>query len=351
MQGLETFVLRYLEQAGGVWDEVEPQVYDLLLPDVLERELGGRVTFDPEALQDHPAAQLLAFGNPALDFVFEQAQANSRVAKVYLGGLNLAPHNLAGLVQRGLQLPAGQTVSVLSQRPLHYMSALWWFQATFTSDEKVQETYAIGTDLHYGRITRHLEEFMREGSLSVTEDPQIAYPDTPALPLTQGYALAREEATRAITVAAHERLNELQRLLLRETERIAHYFDDSRTELDERAARAKTPEDGQRFAAQRTALDREQAAQTGELRRKMALSVSVRLIALMQVCQPKVRMVARLSADKRPSAELVLTYDPAQKKLDAVPCPTCQRPTLSLALNAAGKINCPECAMRLTGRR
>ena len=346
MQDLESFFLRYIEQAGGVWDEVEPQVYDLLLPDSLERELGTRVAFDPEALHDHPTAQLLAFGNPALDFVFEQAQANSRVAKVYVGGVNLAPHNLAAWVQRGLQVPVGQSVSVLAHRPLHYLSALWWFQATFTSDEKVQETYAIGTDLHYGRITRHLEELVREGGLSVAEVPQIAYPDAPALPLARGYGLAREEATRTITVAAHERLNELQRLLLRETERIAQYFDDSRTELDERAARAKTPEDVQRFAAQRIALDREQQAQTGELRRKMALSVNVRLIALMLVCQPKVRVVARLNADKLPSAELVLTYDPAQKKLDAVPCPTCQRPTLSLALNKGGQITCPECAMR-----
>ena len=350
MPGLESFFLRYIEQAGGMWDEVEPQVYDLLLPDLLERELGGRVAFDPEALHDHPEAQLLAFGNPALDFVFEQAQANSRVAKVYVGGMNLAPHNLAALVQRGLQVPAGQTISVLSQRPLHYLSALWWFQATFTSDEKVQETYAIGTDLHYGRITRHLEELLREGGISMSEAPQIAYPDAPALSLTRGYALAREEAMRTITVAAHERLNELQRLLLRETERIAHYFDDSRVELGERASRAKTPEDVQRFAAQRIALDREQQAQTGELRRKMALSVKVRLIALMLVCQPKVRVVARLSADKRPGAELVLTYDPAQKKLNAVPCPTCQRPTLSLVLGMAGQITCPECAVRPTGR-
>ena len=350
MKDLESFFLRYIEQAGGVWDEVEPQVYDLLLPEPLQRELGDRVAFDPETLQDYPTAQLLAFGNPALDFVFEQAQTNSRVAKVYLGGVNLAPHNLAALVQRGLQLPAGQTISVVSQRPLHYLSALWWFQATFTSDEKVQETYTIGTDLHYGRINRHLEELVREGGLSVAEDPQIAYPDAPAMSLSAGYALARDEAARAITVAAHERLNELQRLLLRETERIGHYFDDSRAELDERAVRAKTPEDGQRFAAQRIALDREQQAQTGELRRKMALSVTVRLIAVKQVCQPKVRVAARLSADKLPSAELVLTYDPAQKKLDAVPCPTCQRPTLALALNKAGQITCPECGPRMVGR-
>src|SRR5881227_3729468 len=29
---LETFVRDYVETAGGVWDEVEPEVYDILLP-------------------------------------------------------------------------------------------------------------------------------------------------------------------------------------------------------------------------------------------------------------------------------------------------------------------------------
>ena len=30
---LESFLRRYVETAGGEWDEIEPQVYDILLPD------------------------------------------------------------------------------------------------------------------------------------------------------------------------------------------------------------------------------------------------------------------------------------------------------------------------------
>ena len=29
---LESFLREYLETTGGVWDEIEPQVYDVLLP-------------------------------------------------------------------------------------------------------------------------------------------------------------------------------------------------------------------------------------------------------------------------------------------------------------------------------
>jgi hypothetical protein len=346
---LEAFFLRYIEHAGGIWDEIEPQLYDLLLPDSLENVLGSRVTFDPEALQDYPTVQLMAFGNPALDAIFEQAQARHHVAQVYLGGLNLTPHNLAAIVQRGLQVPAGSTLTLLSQRPLHYHAALWWFQATFISDEKVQESYSIGTDLHFGRITRHLEELLREydASGNLNDSPAIAYPDASSLPLSQGYSAACEEVTRAITVAAHERLNELQRLLTHEVERITRYFDDSRKELDERLLRAKEAKDGgelsTKLSAQRAAYDREQSAQINELQRKMALSVQVRLMNVLCVSYPKIRIEACLSVAKAPPAQLALVYDPANKRLDPLPCPTCGRPTLSLQIGKSGQVFCDEC--------
>jgi len=350
---LEDFFLRYVEQQGGVWDAVEPQVYDVLLPEGVESTLGVRdeaaqsggafrVTFDPEALTDYAQAHLLAFGNPILDRIFEDAQVNHRLAKVYISGLNLTPHGLDTLVQRSLHVSANTAFKLLTRRTLHYWSALWWFQATFISDEKVQSTSVIGIDLHYGRPARHLEEALRTSAVS--ESRPVAYPDAPLIPLTQGYALAREEATRTITVAAHERLNDLHRFLQRETERISGYFNDSRAELDERIARAKEVDERERLTAQRAAYDREEDAQITELRRKMALSVQVRLSNVLLIVQPKLAVRIQLSVDKGVPGEITMTWDPAQQRLEAVPCPVCGRPTLALVVSKAGKISCPDCA-------
>jgi hypothetical protein len=353
---LEEFFRAYVEQVDGAWDELEPQVYDALLPDDVARqlELRGealRAAFDPEALQDHPAAQLLAFGNPLLDRIFAHAQAGKHVARVYLSGLNLSPHGLASMVQRGLSVPPGVAVTVLSHRPLHHSFALWRFQATFVSDEKVQQTYVVGTDLHYGRPARHLEALLR--GMPADDAPQMAYPDATSVPLAQGFMLARNEVASTVIVAAHERLNELQRLLQRETGRITSYFHDLRAELDaraervERAERATDQGDLARLAGQRAALDREEQAQINELRRKMALSAQLRLIGLMQAVLPRLHVRARLSANKRPDGEIEVTYDPAQHKLDAVPCPSCGRPTLALALTRAGQVTCADCAAQV----
>jgi hypothetical protein len=354
---LESFVLRYVEAVDGLWQPVEPQVYDVLLPPEVEQSLdlrsagdAARLAFDPEALADYPQAHLMVFGNPTLDRIFQDAQALGQVGRVYVGRLNLAPHDLPGILRRNLALPEGVALQVLDVRARHYRAALFWFQATFVSDEKEQVTLAIGVDLHYGRPARHLLQLLQDAALSETSP--LAYPDAAAISPAQGYALAREEAVRAITVAGHERLAELQRFLQRETDRINRYFADLREELDERRERAVArsagagPDaaDAQTFDAQRAALDREEQAQLVELRRKMALSVQVKLLNMLTIVQPKLSVRVRLAPRKGTPGEADLVFEPVTQKPAPWPCPVCGRPTLALALNPAGQVVCADCA-------
>src|SRR5712691_1883298 len=95
---LEGFVRDYVETIGGAWDEVEPQVYDLLLPaeeseePKLAEPVVARVTFDPEALPEHPGSQLASFGTPFVTGLLTDAIGRGRTAELYLVGLNLTPH-------------------------------------------------------------------------------------------------------------------------------------------------------------------------------------------------------------------------------------------------------------------
>jgi len=350
---LEQFVLKYVEAVDGLWQPVEPQVYDVLLPPEDEQSLDlrsvadtSRLAFDPEALGDYPNAHPMVFGNPTLDRVFQHAQSLGQVGRVYITGLNLAPYDLAGILKRNLVLPDGVVLQVHAPRIRHYRAMLFWFQTTFVSDEKEQLTFITGIDLHYGRPARHLQQLLREASVS--ETPPVAYPDATAITPAQCYGLAREEAVRAITVAAHERLANLQRFLLRETERISRYFADLREELDERRdralARSSPGAEIQPFDDQRTALDREEQAQLIELRRKMALGAQVRLLNVLNVIQPKLGVMLRLSPQKGAAGEADIVFDPVTQKPEPWPCPNCGRPTLSLALTSAGQVVCADCA-------
>src|SRR3990172_1221788 len=109
---LEKLLLEYVDAVGGVWQDVEPQVYDVMLPasvtaqlDLPARDEMIRIAFDPEAVADYPDVHLMAFGNPLLDRVFEHAQSLGRSSRIYLTGHNLSPHDLPSLLRRGLQAP------------------------------------------------------------------------------------------------------------------------------------------------------------------------------------------------------------------------------------------------------
>src|SRR5258708_18613569 len=128
---LEDFVRDYVEAIDGVWDEVEPQVYDLLLPPgAVGTAADGRgvirVAFDPEALPEHPRAQLASFGTPLVDALLADALRRGRRVELFLVGSNLSPHNLAARVIRGLTLADGSLLAVDRGRALHFRQLALW---------------------------------------------------------------------------------------------------------------------------------------------------------------------------------------------------------------------------------
>ncbi len=347
---LEKFLLQYIDAVGGVWQAVEPQVYDVMLPasaadqlDLARPDEMIRIAFDPEAVTDHPQAHLMAFGNPILDRVFEHAHALGQSARVYLTGYNLSPHDLPAVLRRSLQMPAGVELKPAAPRAYHFTLALFWFQATFISDEKEHGIFPVGIDLYHGRLARHLEETLH--SAVVSETRPFPYPDAPRCALTQAYRLAREEATRSVAVAASARLAELQHYLQHEIQRITRYFADLRAELSQRQARAAARgEDAARFASQQQALDREEQAQVTELRRKLALRVQMKLLNVLWVIQPKLRIGVQLLPQQGMAGEAEVVWDPALQKVEATLCPMCGHPTLALSLTRSGQAVCPACA-------
>nr|MDQ3398921.1 hypothetical protein [Deinococcota bacterium] len=124
---LEHFVGSYLEQVGGVWEALEPQLYLSLLPSEVARRLELAreellLAFDPEALEDHPEAQFIALGNPLLDRILADAQHLGQVARLFLSGFDLYPHGLERQVEETLGIKPLKVTS----RPLSF-SYLWFW--------------------------------------------------------------------------------------------------------------------------------------------------------------------------------------------------------------------------------
>ena len=301
-----------------------------------------RVTFDPEALPEHPGAQLASFGTPFIDRLLNDAMQRGRLAHLYLIGLNLNPHDLGARVRRSLTLGPNLELRPERVRALHFAQVIYWFQGTFLSDQKEQEILPVALDLHYGRQVRHLDQLLDHNRLA--EVPAQPLPEARRLSMAAAYPLARERVIRTLATLANTRSRELSERLERQVGRMSRYYADLRSELEEQARRSRSrDEDPARWAQRREALDREERLRIAELRQKSTLRVQLRLLNLQVVQQPKLLLHAEVASEKV-SASVELVWDPLMEALEAVPCPECGRPTFALDLTRQGRLLCPACA-------
>jgi hypothetical protein len=348
---LEDFVRDYVAVEGGDWDEIEPQVYDLLLPasDSAQGREIVRVAFDPEALPEHAGAQFASFGTPLIDRLLADAIRRGRRAHFYLVGLNLAPHDLGQRVRRALTLPEGLDLRLDRTRALHFAQAVFWFQATFISDQKEEEILPVALDLHYGREVRHLDRLLDTARMS--EQPIMSLPEARRSSIAAAYPVAREHVVRTLAGLANLRSREVSEHIGKQIERMAAYYAELRSELEDQVRRAgERNEDLTRFAGRREALEREERLRIGELRQKSALRLQLKLLSLVTIWQPKLLLKASLVGRGRDVATLEFVWDPLIEGLEATPCPHCGRPTFELDQNRHGQLFCPVCAASILTR-
>ncbi|MGA2441752.1 MAG: hypothetical protein ABSH08_12405 [Tepidisphaeraceae bacterium] len=330
---LEQFVRDYVEARKGAWDEIEPQVYDLLIePDMIQ------VAFDPEALPEHPNAQLASLGSPLLDRLLGDAAERWSSSRFYRIGLNLQPYGLESRLRRAISLPPAASLAIEKVRAMNCPQALFWFKATFASDQKEEEILPIGIDLHYLREVRHLEFLLASNRLS--EEPEAQLPEAPHGSLSAGYRAARRQAAPTVASLANARRREWTSRVEKQIARMSAYYAQLHREADEQAART---EDWARAAARREAIDREERLRIAELRQKSAIHVRVKLASVMVVQQPKLLLSTAVFDKNRRVGRWEILWDPLSEAVEAVPCPACGQPTFDLRIDRNG-LRCANCA-------
>ncbi len=202
-----------------------------------DRLFGER--FAPEALPEHPHAQLLTFGLPLLDELLSTAQARALSAHVYYESRYLQPYRLDQQVRRDLTLPTGTTLALIGPRPAYVAHAIFWFEVSYLGDEKTQALIAVAVDRHYGRLVRHLDPLLADPNLS--EERRWPFPNATSLPLAQSYLLARDRLIRTVAAEANSQQRARQNQAGREIERMERYFADMAEELETRISRATPP--------------------------------------------------------------------------------------------------------------
>jgi len=342
---LEEFLRAYAEEVGGVWDQVEPQVYDLMLPaeeGAREPEI-VRLVFDPEAIPEHPGAQLASHGTPLVDSLLADAVNRGRHVTLYQVGLNLAPQGLEDRLRRAVTLPAGFELNLDQWRTMHFPQAAFWFEATFVSDQKEQDLLTVAIDVHYGRQVRHLERLLNRAHLA--EKPWTPLAEVRHSGLASAYPGARDRVVRTLSAMANTYHRELSERLHQQLERITRYYADLRTEIEEQSQKARNRgEDLTRFADRLESLAREESLRAAELKRKSQLKVHLRLLNLLVVHQPKQLLQAAVVSKGSVIDHQEWVWDPLVEAIEAAVCPECRHPTFEFDVTRQGRFICPACA-------
>ncbi len=341
---LERFVREYVEARDGAWDEIEPQVYDLLVgPEMMQ------VAFDPEALPEHPQAQLASLGSPLLDRLLGDAANRWNSAQLYRVGLNLRRYDLESRLRRAILLPPGAAIEVERVRAMNFPQAIFWFQATFASDQKEEEILPVGIGLHYLREVRHLDALLLSSRLST--EPEANLPEVRHGGVVAGYLASRGALVRTAAALANARRREWSGRVDKQVARMVAYYAQLRTEAQEQIVRGGDPNAAAgRAAARREAIDREQQLRVAELRQKSAVRVSAKLVGLMVVQQPKLLISAVILQKDQPSGRLELVWDSLTESVEAVPCPSCGHPTLALRIDRT-RLCCAGCSLGVQNGR
>ena len=343
---LELFIREYLDKTGGVWEEVEPQLYDVVLPEGAELPAGRgsengilKLAFDPEALPEHPTSQLASFGTPLVDRLLHDAIQRGRAGQFYIVGMNLQPHDLLGRVRRSLNLGSA-SIQIERMRGLFFPQVVFWFQAAFASDQKEQIILPIAIDLHYGREVRHIDRLLEPAQLA--ERPSPPLPPARSLKLLTGYQLARAQILRSVAAMANSRGRELSERCDSQVIRLRRYYADLRDELEEQKKRAECGRSLR--AACRTAghPGSRGAIADWRIEAKEPSSCRSAFAQLLRIEQPKLLLTIAVTAEACAPGKLEVVWDPLVEGVEAVSCPRCGKPSYEFALNKS-EVGCEMC--------
>ena len=260
-----------------------------------------RVAFDPEALPEHPGAQLASFGTPLVDRLLADAVRAGPARRALPGRPEPRPRRAWPTgSRRALTLPAGPRAArsgasgrCTSPRPSsgsrrrssatrRSRSSCRW-PSTCTTAGRCGTSTGCSTAPTWPRRPGRPCPRRRHGGLA------------------SAYPIARDRVVRTLAALANARARELGERLDRQVARMARYYADLRAEVEEQAERARgRGEDlGQVRRAARGPRPRGAAPRSPSSARRATLRVHLRLINLLVVHQPKLLIRTRVTAPAR----------------------------------------------------
>jgi hypothetical protein len=221
---LESLVGRFLS-TFGVTVPIGYHTLDVLLNKEVQDYFGGRdqvrLAFSPDALHEHPEAELVTFGSPFWDTLSEIANNTGQTGHHYLNSIQPTRGRTLEKVTGQLKIP-GHLAATGTEQTYYFHHALFGFKVTLTGEDRIEFFSSLLVDLHTGWMNSNIDISSFSALISGTKAvaPELAL----RLSLGQAYLAVKQSLTEQLAPLIQTSESNLKSALQSEQKQISEHY-------------------------------------------------------------------------------------------------------------------------------
>ena len=275
---LQQFVIEIIEELGGLVEPIEYALCNVLIPEVYTLHFQNRseimLAFDFEVAQENPEAEFVTFGSYILEqllaIVQEQAVSTLRFAEVE----RLEVGNPLKKLTDFLKDEESSRLNIVEERPVLGVWAVFQYQITYVSDEKIETSEQIWINLLTNEISAEMKK--EQNRIIYKHESLYTYPIPVQIDLSQPIDMA----TNYVKQLAEQQNNHASKPVAFEKDitRITNYYTELLKENEKRASRTGLSDEKKKeIMAKSVAIELERDKQLQEIYNKYTGQTEINL--------------------------------------------------------------------------
>lgn len=320
---LKIFAKEAFETLGSVIQEVDRDTIEILIPDEWTSYFHGQDIFRLRFSGESRANEIFRIGTPVFESLVSALAEKGSLAKAYL---NPPPFKVGNLEEKFLKrihwVHAKPYLKM--QSPEETANAVFCFKVSFLTDDKTERLYRAAVNL---RVLEPHERLLQEWrNLFLEAEPSYQGILPFQLP---AFEVAHQGAVEILEQKISpelEKTKTLQEKFLRcDLASMEEYYSSLAVELEEKEKRLLAEEPVlEKIRDRKKTLSLDRMKKISDLQAKYRLDIEAKLVNLLILYQPWVRMVWGLRT-REGELERVFYWDPILKEFYNVFCEECRK--------------------------
>ena len=313
---LQQFVTEIVEELGGVVEPIEYALCQVLVPEnyaaFFQNKTEFELAFDFEVAQENPDSEFVTFGSYILEqlltIVHRKATSTLRFAEIE----RLELGNSEKKITKFLENEQGKP-TIIESRPELGVWAVFQFEITYVSDEKVGATEQVWINLLTNEICPTMKQ--EQNRIIYKQEPLYTYPIAAPVELSVAFKKATEYVNQMAEKSKASHSNDI--FLEKDVNRISDYYKDLLAENEKKSTRKGLSLTKQKELAEKSvAIGIERDKQLQEIYNKYTSQIEINLDNGILYFIPLLKYTVDLQFRGKTNRKIIF-YNPITKRLEA----------------------------------